>query len=389
MNWWRRLVGRPRWRAGLIALFVAANLPWLYLPRTWGIPDLPPDWVIALIVRPFMTWQVGLLLWLVLVAALSLLALIFFRIPARLAVWFHRGGVGTVGAPPADPGRRDFLVRSARAAAWGGALALGGWGLVRSSFGPCLVRHDLELPGLPAALDGLRIAHLTDIHIGRSITEAELDRALDLAGQLKPDLVVITGDIVDENPAFTRILTGRLDLLGRPPLGVFGIIGNHDVYTGADAVTAGLEAGRMVMLRNRHHSLEHLGLPLSLVGLDDPGRQWTGSGGLLPLNTAVKGMPEHHFPILLVHRPTAFDQARANGIPLTLCGHTHGGQFGLPGGPNLADLAYEYTHGVYRRPGGLVHVSAGLGAVGLPIRIGVDPEVALLVLKAKPARTET
>ena len=89
------------------------------------------------------------------------------------------------------------------------------------------------------------------------------------------------------------------------------------------------------------------------------------------------------FPILLAHRPTVFDHARVADIPLTLCGHTHGGQFALPGGPNLADIAYEYTHGVYRRSGGLVHVSAGLGAVGLPFRLGVDAEVALLTLKKR------
>ena len=164
---------------------------------------------------------------------------------------------------------------------------------------------------------------------------------------------------------------------------MFTVIGNHDIYTGADQVTAALESHGASVLRNRHHVFTGQGLPLALAGVDDPGRQWTGSGGILPVDKAIKGLSPEVMPILLVHRPTGFDQARAHGIPLTLCGHTHGGQFAAPHGPNLADLAYKYTHGLYEESGCQVHVSAGIGAVGLPFRLGVPAEIGLLRLTAQ------
>lgn len=380
--WRRRLAGHPRLRLAVTGLFTAANLPWLYFFYALTQPGLPPGWVTVLIIRPFVTWQFGLLIWLAAAWVLTMLSLFVFRLP-RLVFrrWSHLNGRTTHDEPP-NPGRRVFLVRTARAAVWGGIAAGTGWGLVRSGATPRAITYDLSFDHLPRALDGLKIAHLSDLHIGLWTSAEEVAQAFDLTRQLKPDLVVITGDLIDHNPDFSRVLIRYSDLLAEAPLGVFGIIGNHDVYTGADAVTAALESGGLVMLRNRHHSFKPQGLPLALIGVDDSGRHWTSSGGPLPLDQAMAGLPKDIFPIYLTHRPTGFEQARAAGIPLTLCGHTHGGQFAIPGGPNLADLAYEYTHGLYREPEGLLHVSAGLGSVGLPFRLGVLPEITLLRLTA-------
>ena len=123
------------------------------------------------------------------------------------------------------------------------------------------------------------------------------------------------------------------------------------------------------------------GLPLALIDVDDPGRNLLGDGGGINLKRAMAGLDAALFPALLTHRPTGFDQGRRARIPLTLCGHTHGGQIGLPGLPNLADLAYyRHTHGVYEEEGCPVHVSAGIGTVGLPLRVGVPPEITLIRL---------
>jgi len=194
-------------------------------------------------------------------------------------------------------------------------------------------------------------------------------------------MVVITGDIIDHNPSFSRTLLRYLHYLDDVPLGVYAVIGNHDIYTGVDRITRALQTGGVIMLRDAHHSFRNQGLPLALVGVDDLGRRWFGSGGNIHLEQAMSELSSDLFPILLVHRPTGFEQARRRQIPLTLCGHTHGGQFALPGGPNLADIAYKYTHGLYKREESFLHVSAGTGAVGLPFRIGVPAEISLLRLR--------
>lgn len=375
--WWRRLAGRPRLRLAVAGLFFLANLPWLYLPFASDQPHLPPAWATVLILRPFATWQAGLWLWLAAAGSLSLLVLVLYRLPRFLARAIRQPAPERL----ANPGRRVFLARTARAAAWGGALATAGWGLVRVGIRPRVVTLDLAFPDLPPALDGLKIAHLSDLHLGLWSTPGEIAQALDLTRSLDPDLVVITGDLIDHNPALAQVFLRHLPLLRRVPLGLYGIIGNHDLYTGAEEVTAAVQSGGVVMLRNRHQTLTAQGLPLALIGVDDPGRHWYRNGGPVRLGQALRGLPAGLFPILLSHRPGGFDQARARGLPLTLCGHTHGGQFALPGGPNLADLTFRYTHGLYREPEGLLYVSAGLGAVGLPFRLGVPPEIALLRLK--------
>ncbi len=225
------------------------------------------------------------------------------------------------------------------------------------------------------------MVHLSDLHVGLFTPPDYIPEIFSITRDLKPDLVVITGDLIDHNPSFSKALTRYMYLLSKVPLGVFAIIGNHDIYTGAEIVTRAVQDGGIKMLRNRYHSFTNHGLPLALVGVDDPGRSWTGPGGQIRLDLATAGLAPDLFPVLLTHRPTGFDEARANRIPLTLCGHTHGGQFGLPGGPNLADLAYNFTHGLYEKKGDLLHVSAGTGNVGLPFRLGVPSEIALLCFK--------
>lgn len=380
---WRRLRAR-RTRIVLIAVFVAANLPWWLFYSSVakeGIPSL--SWATALVLRLFMTWQVGVFLWLILAAALGILVLLLVRLPLLVVSW-RRGKLGK--EIPQSTERREFLVRAMRGAAWGAVLGGTAWGLVRTELAPRVVRYNLPVMDLPKSLDGVTIAHLTDLHIGFSTSPRLIAAAIALAGELRPDLVVITGDIIDQRPSFSQALVSHLDHLDHVPLGVYGIIGNHDVYTGADQVEQALSSGGINMLRNKHHSFRDEGLPLALVGVDDPGRNWSGSGGRVNLGEAMDGMSDDAFPILLAHRPTGFEQAREAGIPVTLCGHTHGGQFGLPGGPNLADPFYDFTHGLHRKGGKLVHVSAGIGSVGLPFRLGVPAEIALLRLSAASAR---
>lgn len=375
--WRRRLKEHRSLRVFLTFLFPAMNLPWFFFFNSLDGPDFPAAWYIEWVVRPFITWQVGIWLWLVVAAAVGILVLLFWRLPRFIR---KRTQKETVPLDIPSVERRRFLTTAGRTVVLAGGVGCLGYGLLRSGRLPVVRRYDLPIKDLPPELDGLKIAQITDLHVGLWTTEKELVQALDLVGGLKADLVVVTGDMIDHNPDFSKVLVRHLPLITGAPLGVYGVIGNHDIYTGAARVSAAVSEGGLQMLRNRHHSFREEGLPLALIGVDDPGRHWTGSGGEVPVKTAMAGLSEDHWPLLLVHRPSGFSDAQKAGIPVTLCGHTHGGQFALPGGPNLADGFYRHTHGLYRENGHLIHVSAGLGAVGLPFRLAVPPEVNLLTL---------
>jgi predicted MPP superfamily phosphohydrolase len=375
--WWRRIGKNTRLRLLLISFFLAGNLPWPFLFDALSRQNPISSRFTSIIFRLFTTWQVGLLLWLLLLGIITLSVVIFFRLPSLAA---NGPSKRRIRDKPADRDRRTFIVKTARGAVWGLVLGSGAWGFARAESTPKVVRHTVSPAGLPRTLDGLTIAHLSDLHIGLWTSPHLIPRVMALTRDLRPDLVVITGDIVDHRTSFSEILVQNLHVLAKVPLGIYAIIGNHDMYTGADQISNVLEAGGITMLRNRHHSFIHEGLPLALVGVDDPGRNFMGSGGGLSLDRAMRGLKPDQFRILLTHRPTGFEEALGRQIPLTLCGHTHGGQIGIPGLPNLADLAYDYTHGLYEKKAGLVHVTAGIGAVGLPIRVGVPPEIALLRL---------
>jgi len=235
---------------------------------------------------------------------------------------------------------------------------------------------------MPKELDGLKIAHLSDLHVGLWTSPKEIPEIFAITQDLKPDLVVITGDMVDHNPSFCSSLVNYFYLLNKVPLGVFAIIGNHDIYTGADIISKSIESNGVNMLRDSNRIFTNHGLPMALVGIEDSGYNWAGSDGDANIDRAMGNLPKDLFPILLTHRPSEFEHAIRRNIPLTLCGHTHGGQFGMPHGPNLADLTYKFTHGLYNVANSTLHVSAGTGSVGLPFRIGVPAEIALIQLKA-------
>jgi len=384
--WWRRIGNRTRLRILLIGFFLAGNLPWPVFFIVFTRQDLPSTWITIQIFRLFATWQLGLILWLALAGLTRLAILAFFRLPATVIRQLNKRPVQD---EPASPGRRVFFVKAVRGSVWGVALSSGAWGFVRAESCPRVVEYTISMAGLPQSMNNLTIAHLSDLHIGLWTSPSLVARVMALTRDLKPDLVVITGDIIDHRPSFSQTLVRHLYLLNRIPLGVYAIIGNHDVYTGADYISKTLDAGGIMMLRDCYHSFQNQGLRLALVGVDDPGRSCLGAGAGINLDRAMEGMTPDLFPILLTHRPTGFEQACDRKIPLTLCGHTHGGQIGLPGLFNLSDLAYEHTHGLYEWQRNFLHVSAGIGTIGLPIRVGVPAEIALLRLATPSSERRT
>jgi predicted MPP superfamily phosphohydrolase len=315
-----------------------------------------------------------------------------FVLPAALAtvvlglfLFFirHRRRIRPAVPPDFGTDRRTFL----KTAATGGLLGLTslvGYGVFRQGRPPELKRQIVPIRDLPTPLNGFVIAHITDIHLGLWFSQAELRRALNLAADAEPHLVVITGDLVDRDPEFARLYYEPLRSLAGVPHGVWGILGNHDHHTGPERIAGLLDGHGLTMLVDRRVNLSNL--PLTLVGLDDQGhrRTWLGEAAELDFQ-AVGGPPARpgDLNILLNHRPEGFLQARRAGFQLYLAGHTHGGQYQLPwdSQANLASIFFKYSSGLYGQEDGWLNVSRGLAAVGAPFRLWAWPEIDILILK--------
>ncbi|MGE0787767.1 MAG: metallophosphoesterase [Sandaracinaceae bacterium] len=219
-------------------------------------------------------------------------------------------------------------------------------------------------------LDGLKIAHLTDLHFGRVTPERVQREAIRLTNEQKPDLVVITGDFVCHSQMYLHQLTSVLSELEAPTIGV---LGNHDYWSGAEEVHTALRRAGVELLRNRHTTLTLRHQRLQVVGLDDA---YTGHADR---HAAVKGLRPDLPVIGLSHIAEEADGLWHHDIPLVLSGHTHAGQVTLA---RLHELAigrlagHKYVHGLYgsRRPDdaarGAVYVGAGIGAAVMPLRLG-------------------
>jgi predicted MPP superfamily phosphohydrolase len=240
--------------------------------------------------------------------------------------------------------------------------------------GSSVLRHDrvkIPIALLPDELKSLRIVQLSDLHSGRHVSEARLMRIARRAAKLKPDLVVVTGDIVHNSAAFAA-QAGRALASIPSRLGVYACLGNHDFWAGADEVAAELTRAGVHMLRNR-------GLIISpnlwLCGVDDP---W---GGKLDLPAALEGKPKGAVTLLLCHQPNSWKLAREHGVELQLSGHTHGGQIAatwLHRSLSLARLITPFVAGFYQQGPNILYVNRGAGSVVPMIRLGARPEVTEL-----------
>ena len=272
------------------------------------------------------------------------------------------------------------IFRGGSAAGVAGLAAALAWGFAVEPARLEVTRLRVALPGAPA---GLRIAHLSDLHIGNGMDGRRLDALLARVDALAPDLVVLTGDLFDHDPSAVGAGARALGRL-RAPLGVFAVLGNHDVRVGAELVAGALadHAPEVTLLRDAWRRLP-AAAPLYVAGVDDPGRDWTGlrGRGLPALARLAAALPADGPAILLVHRPDAFPQAASLGFGLVLAGHFHGGQIALPtagGRWNAARLLSRFHRGLYRRGDSSLYVSRGLGFAGPRIRIGSRREIALL-----------
>lgn len=269
---------------------------------------------------------------------------------------------------------------AAAAAVTAGALA---WGFARHGEAE-VTQNRVAIAGLAPALAGLRIAHLSDLHIGNGLEGSRLDAVVARTNALGADLIAITGDIFDNDAELLDAGAAALAKLAAP-LGVWVVLGNHDGFVGADDVAAALaaHAPNLALLRGRVAKLA-TDAPLHVAGFDDPGHDWKPgdpSPDLDALAAEIGGGPT----VLLMHRPDAFPRAAELGFALVLSGHFHGGQVALPvagGRWNAARLLTGFDRGVYRDGAASLYVTRGIGFAGPRLRFASSPEIAIHELVA-------
>lgn len=326
--------------------------------------------------------------------------------PRRLARLYITTGVGTLllslavvfswvgilpltallGAFGVDGDTAFSLFRVASVLVVGTLAGMIAWGFTGGQAGFDRTRVRIEIPELHEAHRGLRIAQLSDLHIGNGLEDDRLAHLVRETNALEADLITLTGDIFDFDPKYVedgaRILGGL-----RARLGVYAVLGNHDTYTGSEVVADAIarHAPHWRLLRGDVVALQ-AEPPIYIAGVDDPGRNtnWTNRDlHLDDLEELGAVLPSDGPVLLLVHRPEAFPQAARLGFSLVLAGHTHGGQMALPtpgGRFNLARLMTPFDRGRFVIGASTLYVNRGVGMAGPAIRFNCGREIATIEL---------
>jgi predicted MPP superfamily phosphohydrolase len=258
------------------------------------------------------------------------------------------------------------------------------YGLLYGRLDVEVTRPRIALARLPKAFEGFRIVQLSDFHISPFMTADEVRRCVTIANGLKADLVALTGDYVADDPAAQGAVVQALAGL-RAPFGVFGCLGNHEIYTQTeDFITRLFDAAGIRILRQERTPIQSHGEVLNLIGVDYQQLRFSRDHDGHLVDRYLEGSEKLVMPdmvnILLSHNPNSFDRAAELGIDLTLAGHTHGGTLSLHRGLSLARLETPYVSGWYEKPGGQLYVNRGIGTTGPPIRTGTRPEITVLEL---------
>jgi len=314
----------------------------------------------------------------------------------------------------ADPGRRYFF-RAATAAAGAGPFLGAMYGFAAERLNYQVRRVEIPLPNLPSALDGMRILQISDIHLSDYMSRAQVRRAVDMANELGADLAVVTGDLITGSGDSIADCVDEIRHL-HTPLGIWGCNGNHEIYARAEDEATYLYAqAGMKLLRHENAQLTFKGASFNLLGVDYQ-RERMRNGQRQQTLANVEPLIRRDMPnILLSHNPNSFNRAAELGIELSLAGHTHGGQIQveiLDHRLSPARFITDYIAGLYQRPlfapasneraasnasvtrafspslfaspsspMAHIYVNRGLGTVGAPIRLGVPPEISLIVLR--------
>ncbi|MGZ3452344.1 MAG: metallophosphoesterase [Polyangiales bacterium] len=278
-----------------------------------------------------------------------------------------------------DPARRHVLNRMLAAGTSIVAAGVAGWGVKSALADVAVHKMSVPLAKLPASMAGLTLVQLTDVHIGPTIGHDWLARVVAKVNALAPDVIVITGDLVDGSVDDLREHVAPLrDLKAKH--GVFFVTGNHEYYSGVDSWMKELARLGIRVLRNERVELKSGSDSIDLAGVDDWSARGYGHGHGPDLARALEGRDPSRALVLLAHQPKQIVQAAKLGVGLQLSGHTHGGQI-FPWN-FMVRLQQPYVAGLHEHEGAFVYVSRGTGYWGPPMRVGIPAEITHITLQA-------
>lgn len=370
----RRIPSQP-WR-GLALAFILLQIIGISMVLTSRFSGLPLDTYLP---RPVLAlvfiWHLLIVIpWLLFVGIVALAKGI-----VALGRWFAR-------VPPPHAGdhgvtRREFLTSAATLAP---AVLAGGAALAsEEQLDRFRIRSvELKLPTLPAALDGLTIAHVSDVHVGRFTNTNVLATIAGQVNKMNADLVLMTGDLIDFS---LRDLPAGIELMRalRSKHGTYLCEGNHDLFQDPVQFRRMVVRSGLTLLRDQQLTLPVRGVRLQLFGLawvagHRVSREHAEAGMEEQMERMRRDRDEQAFPIVLAHHPHAFDHAK--GFPLMLAGHTHGGQLMLNENTGFGPLLFRYWSGLYQKEGRTLFVSNGTGN-WFPIRVNAPAELVHLTLR--------
>lgn len=294
---------------------------------------------------------------------------------------------GTCNEPETEPS--EGLTVTRRAFLQNTLYAVPVLAFVPSTFGVCSAeatmtvrRLNLSWQELPTAFNGLKIAQISDTHLGPYFNLGRLDYVLRLVKKEKPDLVVITGDLIDDLDLLTASVDKLTKLAATIPFGMFFCWGNHEYFRDVNRIRRELAKSPVTILENTSVPLQSGGESLYLLGVDYPRTNSATEREMLRhkfMEKAVVDVPAGAFQILLAHHPDFLFDGFARRIPLTLAGHTHGGQVRVFG-HSLLPVHYDFMGGLYQENETYGYVNIGAGQ-WFPFRLGCPPEISIFTLK--------
>ena len=312
--------------------------------------------------RPWQVWlswlMTGFFSWLLVLTLLrdaSFVATSFLLSPGDGAAWKRASALAVMALTPAITAIGLFMARRVAP----------------------VVEIDVPLAGLPAALEGFTIAQISDIHVGATIKRAFVDAIVERVNGLRPDMVAITGDLVDGSVPELSSDTAPLARL-HSRHGTFFVTGNHEYYSGALSWIAEMRRLGASVLLNEHVVLDHDGAAVTVAGVTDYSAHHFDPSHRSDPAAALAGAPAASAKVLLAHQPRSASSAAEAGYDLQLSGHTHGGQF-WPW--NLfVRLQQPFTAGLHRLGRMWVYVNRGTGYWGPPMRFGIPSEITRIRL---------
>ncbi len=295
--------------------------------------------------------------------------------------WKAKRGVEVSDEPRSR--QRRLVLQGAAAMFPVSAVALGSGGMTKAFSGVAVREIPFYYEDLPPELDGFKIFHVSDSHLGPYVDNDDIAALMLKAEEFKPDILLYSGDVADDLSMLPDCIKLVEQLKAKH--GAYASMGNHDYYRGAPEVIAQFDKSSVPMLINRGVTIKVGNADLYIGGADDPRRMGETYEDFLrdTFDRALQQSNSNSFKVVMSHRPSGFDAAAERGVHLTLAGHTHGCQIGFMGEPIFNEWGGErYVWGQYKKGNSQLYTTSGVGH-WFPFRLGCPTEAPIIVLKRR------